>query len=212
MIGLWAVERGTLWAMDAGDRVPPVCQARAPAEFGEATTADAERLAAAMGLPDTGAVLARLRGGRRCFWLQVDGQIACYGWVTRGAEEVGELERLFHLRDDEAYIWDCATLPEWRGRRCYSALLSQIAHRMRDEQVARCWIGASRQNQPSIRAFGNAGFVPVVDVLYRRLWRLTLMRIYHAPRAPPSLLGHAYRILCDANERRVGHLLVGFRR
>src|SRR5690349_6737958 len=111
----WAVERGTLWAWERGDGLPPICPARVQAEFEELGLADVDDLAAAMDLPGPEPILRRIKGNRRCFSLRVAGQIAAYGWVTRGPECVGELERQFHLHDDEAYIWDCSTLPAWRG-------------------------------------------------------------------------------------------------
>src|SRR5262249_40519940 len=139
-------------------------------------------------------------------------QIVTYGWVTQGVECVGELERQFHLHDDEAYIWDCGTVPAWRGQGCYSALLSCIIHRLQREGAVRIWIGASRQNQPSIRGFASAGFNPVVDLTYRRLYRLTLMWIHPAPSNRRPLVSAAYRILLNAHERRLGQLIVGYKR
>jgi GNAT superfamily N-acetyltransferase len=171
---------------------------------------DIDDLAVAMNLPSPETIRQRLQGSRRCFILKVGAQIATYGWVTRGAECVGELERQFHLHDDEAYIWDCGTVPAWRGQRCYSALLSQIIYRLHHEGIPRLWIGASRQNQPSIRAFANAGFKAVLDVTYHRFYRLTLMWIHQAPRQP--LVSAGYRILLNEHERQFGQLFIGYKR
>jgi len=206
----WTVEYGTLWAVEPGASQPPICAARVETTFEELGVADAGDLASAMALPTPEPILRRLQGHRRCFGLKVAGQIASYGWVTRGAECVGELEREFQLRDDEAYIWDCGTVPAWRGQRCYSALLSQLLYHMHHEGVPRIWIGASRQNLPSVRAFANAGFQPVVDVTYRRFHRLSLMWIHHAPSAPRPLISAAYRILTDNHERRFGRMVIGY--
>src|SRR5262245_19401930 len=208
----WAVEHGTLWAAEIGDALPPICQARVEADFKEVGGADAHELAIAMNLPTPEPIQQRLLSDRRCFILRVADQIATYGWVTRGPECVGELERQFHLRDDEGYIWDCGTVPAWRGQGCYSALLSCIVHRLHREGVARIWIGASRENQPSIRGFAKAGFKPVVDLTYRRLYRLTSMWLHPAPAAPRPLVAEAYRILLTDRERRLGRLVVGYHR
>jgi ribosomal protein S18 acetylase RimI-like enzyme len=206
----WTVEYGTLWAVEPSVRLPPICSARVEAEFEELRFGDAGDLATAMNLPTPEPILRRLQNNRRCFSLKVAGQIASYGWVTRGTECVGELERQFNLHDDEAYIWHCGTLPAWRGQRCYSALLNQLIYRLHHEGVPRIWIGASLQNQPSIRAFANAGFQPVVDVAYRRLYYLTLMWIHHAPSARRTLVSAAYRILLNNHERRLGQLIIGY--
>jgi len=206
-----AVEDGTLWALETSDGLPPLCQARVATKFEEVGAGDLDSLAAAMNLPTPEPVRQRLHSGRRCFILKVGDEIATYGWVTHGVECVGELERQFYLHDDEAYIWDCSTVPAWRGQRCYSALLSQIIYRLHGESVARLWIGASRQNHPSVRAFANAGFNRIVDVVYRRFYRLTLMWIQSADSAPGPLVSAAYRILRNEHERRVGPLLIGFK-
>src|SRR5262245_6341977 len=136
----WAVECGTLWAVEMGDELPPVRPARVEAEFKEVGRADIAELAVAMNLSTPEPIRQRLQSNRRCFILRVVNQIASYGWVTRGAECVGELERQFHLRDDEGYIWDCGTVPAWRRQGCYSALLSYITHRLHREGAARIWI------------------------------------------------------------------------
>ena len=208
----WAVEYGTLWAWEAGNGLPPLCLARVAVEFNEVGLADLADLAAAMNLPTPAPIRQRLQGNRRCFSLRAAGQIITYGWVTFGVERVGELERQFHLHDDEAYIWDCGTAPAWRGQRGYSALLSQIIYRLHAEGIPRIWIGASRQNQPSIQGFVNAGFQPVIDLAYRRFFRLTLLWFRVAPNAAPALVSAAYRILLNEHERRWGQLAIGYKR
>src|SRR5690349_4054328 len=147
---LWKRERGTLWAIDAKEPLPPLCLARTQAEFAELRAEQLDELAGAMELADPELIQERLQRGRRAFILRAAGQIAAYGWVTRGVECVGELERQFQLRDDEAYIWDCGTVAAWRGQRFYSALLSQLIRELFREDTRRIWIGASRHNQASI--------------------------------------------------------------
>ena len=207
----WKLECGTLWAIDAAEQLPPLCPARAPTEFAEVRDEDHDQLAGAMSLPNPELIRQRLQGGRRCFSLRAGGQIVAYGWVTRGPECVGELEREFHLEDDEAYIWDCATIPAWRGERCYSALLSQLIHELFREDVRIIWIGASRDNQASIRGIANAGFNHVVDLTYRRAFRLTLIWFSRADTARSPILAAAYRILLSAHERRFGRLTLGYK-
>jgi GNAT superfamily N-acetyltransferase len=207
----WAVEHGTLWAIEMAGQSPPLCTTRVAAAFAEVSASEVAELAAAMELPTPAPAHERLRAGRRAFALRVDGRLAAYGWMTRGKECVGELERTFHLRDDEAYIWDCATLPGWRGQGFYSALLSQILRQLGRESLLRIWIGASRLNQPSVRGIANAGFAPVVDVDYRRLYRLTSLWIRVAPGAARPLVAAAYRILINAHERRIGPLALGYK-
>ena len=207
----WTVEYGTLWVFKTDNDLPPICPARVEFEFEEVGPAAIEALTVAMDLPTSEPLQQRFQANRRCFSLNVAGQIACYGWVTHGAEHVGELERQFRLRHNEAYIWDCATVPAWRGQRCYSALLNQIIYRLHQEGVARIWIGASRQNQPSIQGIANAGFQQIIDLTYRRFYHLTLLWFQEVPTAPPPLVSAAYCILLDDHERRFGPLAIGYK-
>ena len=179
--------------------------------FREAGPADIPALALAMNLPDTMLIEKRLQNSRRCFILQAGNQIVTYGWVTLGIESVGELERLFHLHENEAYIWHCGTIEAWRGQRCYSTLLSHIIHQLIAEGVACVWIGATRQNRPSVKGFINAGFQPVVDVVYRRFWHLSLFWVSPDPTARQSLVNEAYRILINEHEYRLGRLAIGYK-
>jgi len=171
----WAVEYGTLWGLETDNDLPPICPAHVEVEFKEVNLADIDDLVGAMGLSNPEPVQHRLQSGRRCFGLSVENRIITYGWVTCGVEYVGELDRRFNLHQDEAYIWDCGTLPAWRGQRCYSALLSRMIYRLHDEDIPRIWIGTSRLNRPSIRGIANAGFKSVVDCTYYRFYRMTFM-------------------------------------
>lgn len=208
----WAVERGTLWAIEPAAGLPPPCEARLPAIFKEVQGDETDALAAAMQRPDASKMVQeRLAGNRRCFVLKHDNQIVTYGWVTRGPEGVGELERRFNLLPTEAYIWDCVTLPQWRGQRLYSALLSELIYRLHNEGAPRIWIGASRENEPSVRGFVNAGFKPVLDLVYRRFLLLTVMWLDLARPPRNGLVQAAYRLLVNKHERRLGRLVIGFR-
>ena len=206
---LWTVEHGTLWVVEAGAALPPPVIARLDVSFAEARSADVDELAVAMSLPDTTEVHRRLATGRRCFVLRSANAIVCYGWVTQGPEDVGELERRFHFLPDEAYIWDCGTVAQLRGRRCYSALLSAIVRQLSGEGVTRVWIGASRLNRPSVRGMATAGFHPVVDATYRRVLSLASLWIRRDPSADAVLALAAERILIGSSERRFGPLVLG---
>jgi len=208
----WTVESGTLWAFETGNGLPPALSARVEAEFKELEAGEIDELTAAMNLPSSEPIHRRLEGNRRCFILKVEGQIATYGWVTQGVERVGELERIFHLSDDEAYIWDCVTLPAYQRQRCYSTLLNRIIYRLDRESVPCIWIGSSLPNEPSVRGFANAGFQPVIGLTYRRFYKLTILWFRAAPTAAAHLVSAAYRILVNNHEQRFGRLAIGYKR
>ena len=197
----WAFERGTLWALelDGAGTAPHTPPAPAPttagATFSELTPSDAQALAAAMGMADPGVVRARFADGRRCFAAYVAGALAAYGWASQGTERIGELERTLRMLPGEAYIWECATLPRYRRRGLYSALLCHIVGVLRAEGLRRLWIGASLDNAPSIRAFRVAGFRPVITLAYLRLLGLRRIWLRGDATAPPELIAAARRAL-----------------
>ena len=209
---LRAVEFGTFWLSEGASGLPLVSSSNATTVFGEASPNDGPALQSAMNLPNPEPIRHRFRTGRRCFSLRVADRIVAYGWATRGLESVGELEREFSLTDDEVYIWDCGTVPDWRGQGCYTALLNQMLRQFHQEGIARIWIGASRQNQPSIQGIVRAGFQHVMDVAYYRLWVLTLLRFIESPTARRSQLDAAYRVLTSKHERRWGRVALGIYR
>lgn len=193
---LWAWERGALWAMTL-DRDAPAPVTLTGATFGETTPATVAQVAAAMELAEPCVAMTRFAAGSRCFVAQVKGEIASYGWVSRGIESIGELERSLRMRPDEAYIWDCATLPAFRRRGLYSALLRHIAAALREEGVHRLWIGASVENHPSLRGFATAGFRPAVRVTFIRALALRHFWVRGAAGAPAALVADARSALVD---------------
>jgi len=209
----WAFERGTLWAMDlpgegqphGAAHVPP----RIPAAFGEIHRESAESLAAAMGRPGPEPVLRRFATGRRCFAAWIEDQIAAYGWVSQAAECIGELEREIQIQANEAYIWDCGTLPSYRRQRLYSALLSHILVKLHGEGVRRVWIGSSLHNRPSLQGFATAGFQPVVTLIYARIFNLRCLWMIGHRAAPGPLVTATRRALTADHERMWGPLVIG---
>ncbi len=206
---MWAFERGTLWAVELDRQTPAPVPPRLAAVFREAHRESAELLAAAMGLPQPEPVLRRLAAGRRCFAAWIEGRIAAYGWVSQAAECIGELEREIQLPAGEAYIWDCVTLPPYRRQRLYSALLSHIVARLHGQSVQRVWIGSSLDNRASIRGFANAGFRPVVELVYARLFELCCLWMIRHRTAPDHLVRAARRALTTDRERVWGSVMVG---
>src|SRR5262249_39384832 len=184
----WALERGALWAMDLRDPAAAPVLPQVAATFGEVEQDSITLLATAMGVADPRLVQQRLASGRRCFTACVTGSIAAYGWVSRSTECIGELERPIRLREDEAYIWDCATLAPFRRKLLYSALLSHVAAVLRDEGLQHLWIGASLRNQPSIQGFAAARFQPAAKFTYARLFSVSGLWMRGYPTASPALI------------------------
>jgi GNAT superfamily N-acetyltransferase len=196
----WAFERGILWGIDL-DMPPPPVEPRLDARFQECASESTATLADAMGLRDANEVRERMASGRRCMLALVGGRIAGYGWISVRPEYIGEQEREIKLQANEAYVWDCATMPGFRGQRLYSALLSRILTVLRAQGVRRAWIGTARSNVPSLRAFATAGFQPAVTLTFARLGRFHCLRIGTPRHAPSQLTVAARRALVKSDER-----------
>ena len=163
---------GTFWVLPLTGPAPAAAAPRVPATFEQVGPEAADSLAQAMGLEVPAPVLERFATGRRCYIARVAGALAAYGWVSLVEENIGEIGLNLHLQPGEAYIWDCATLPAYRGQRLYPALLSFITGKLRDEGLQSVRIGASHDNVPSHKGMQLAGFQPVADLLLRNhhLW------------------------------------------
>jgi ribosomal protein S18 acetylase RimI-like enzyme len=156
---------GTFWALSLEGTLPDAPRPRLAAQFARVDAEAAPLLARAMGLDDPAPVLQRFARQCRCYGAWVDGALAAYGWVTFDEERIGELGVRFRLAPGEVYIWDCATLPAYRGQRLYPALLGYIVKELQTEGLQLAWIGADTDNLASQKGFRLAGFQPVVDVL-----------------------------------------------
>ena len=204
----WAFERGALWAADVQGPRPAHVAPRRPAEFGEVSRAHADLVAHRVRLaPER--VQQRFAEGARCFAAHVEGQIAACGWVSQGSAWVGELERRLRLARGEVYIWDCVTLPAYRGQRLYPALLSCLLVTLRTEGVRRAWIGASLDNAASTQGIATAGFRPVVWARYGRLGRLYALWIGGYRQVPPQDIAAARAVMDSAHEARLGPVVLG---
>ena len=115
--------QGTIWVLHVDQEMPAVAP-RLRAEFSCLTLDLAPALAASTNSLSLTEITKRIESGRQCHVARVDGQIAAYGWVSFVEEDIGELNLRIKLLAGEAYIWDCATLPAFREKLLYSALLS----------------------------------------------------------------------------------------
>ena len=129
--------------------------------FGPLGADEAAGLAAAMGL-SISEVSARLTWSR-CHVGRDASRIACYCWVSRVETPIGEIDVTIEPNPGEVYIWDCATLPEYRRRGFFTRMLRHLVAALAAENLRRAWIGTVEDN-PAISAFDHAGFHLVLRV------------------------------------------------
>jgi GNAT superfamily N-acetyltransferase len=186
---------GTLWVLDLGEPLLVGPMPRVAVNFQRIGPEAAPLLAQAMGLENSVEVLRRFASGKRCYTGTVEGELATYGWVTYDEELIGELSLRIRLAPGETYIWDCATLPAYRGQRLYPALLWHMINDLRTEGLRRIWIGADADNLPSQTGIVLCSFQPIVDIVMDRVLAIRMSWARGCPGAPEQLVEDARRKL-----------------
>jgi len=184
---------GTIWALNL-DEPAPVITPLVAAIFRQVGSESAQAVGRALGGEATGEVLQRFETGRRCYTAWVDGALAAYGWVSINEEFVGELSLRLWLLPGEAYIWDCATVPIFRRKSLYSALLAYILGELHSEKLCRAWIGADMDNVASQRGIARAGFHHVADLAVEQVLPLRMAWVLGRPGIPDHLVTDARRV------------------
>jgi hypothetical protein len=186
---------GTLWLLELSELslIGPI--PRVEAHFQHVGSEAAPLIAEAMGLGSPEEVFKRFDAGKHCYIGNVDGVLATYGWVTFDKELIGELRLHIRLSPGEAYVWNCATLPEYRGLRLYPSLLWYIVGELQAQGLKRIWIGADADNLPSQVGMRLCGFHPIADFVLDYAVALQSMWIRGHSGAPEQCVEDARRAL-----------------
>jgi len=98
----------------------------------------------------------RLAQGAVCHGLLLDGRLANLGWTQLG---ILELDSGAVLRDKDAGgIFDCYTMPEYRGRGLYPKSIVGMMEKLQDAGAKKAMIGVDPDNVASMRGIEKAGF------------------------------------------------------
>jgi GNAT superfamily N-acetyltransferase len=97
--------------------------------------------------------------GHRLYLARIGAEIVAYGWAATKTASIGELGVEMRIAPNERYLWGFVTLPDWRGRGIYPALIQAILRHEADAD--RFWIGHDVGNGASASGILKAGFVPV---------------------------------------------------
>jgi ribosomal protein S18 acetylase RimI-like enzyme len=189
---------GTIWVLNLDEEAPAIIP-RLPADFRRLTLDLAPALASSTDSLTLTEITRRLESGRQCYAAWVEGQAVAYGWVSFEHEDIGELNLRIKLMPGEAYIWDCATLPAFREKLLYSALLVYILGELRAQNICRAWIGADNDNLASQKGMARAGFHHVADLVIERVLAMRQARVMGLPGVPESIVAEARRAF--ANDR-----------
>jgi len=195
---------GLFWTLRLAGPLPVAVSPRILATFQRADPQVAEELASAMGFADPTPVLRRFRQGRHCYVGRSEGRLVAYGWITFDEDVIGELGLRVRLLPAEAYIWDCATLPAYRGLYLYPALLACVQRELRDTGFQRIWIGMDADNLPSQAGVARAGFQHVIDILQVLNASARTFQADPAPGAlPEDVLAAQYMLFGDREMSRI---------
>jgi GNAT superfamily N-acetyltransferase len=148
----------------------------------------------------------RLSRGCRAFVGYAAGEVVAFGWLSSGAEWIGELGVEIRPPAGEAYVWNCFTLPAHRHRGYFRALLGQMVAITRDEGTSRLWIGAVDGGAES--AVTGTGFLPVLYFRAVTLGGVRWIIVRRPEGVDPGLLSTAMSMLGDGR----GPLRSSFRR
>lgn len=208
----WVFQRGLLWSVELNKLQTNPVTAHLPVEFSQIEKDSFDRLMTTVTQMDPitpQAVAKRFEIGRECFIAQVNGSIAAYGWVTRDLEYVGEFERELQVQEGEAYIWDCATLPDYRRQRLFSSLLAFITERLRREGIKQIWIIGLNAALEINSGVAEVGFQPVMRLTYLRLINRRMLMLTPLGGISTQQLASARRLLKMRGEQFYGRMLVG---
>ena len=148
----------------------------------------------------------RLGRGCRAFVGCAGGEVVAFGWLSTGAEWIGELGLEIRPPAGEAYVWNCVTLPAHRHRGYFRALLGQVVAVAREEGLSRLWIGAVDGGAES--AVTGTGFAPVLYFRAVTIGGLRWIRVRGADGVDSTLLSTAMSALGGGR----GQVRPGFRR
>jgi len=192
--------RGTIWVLNMDQEIPALLP-RVPADFCRLTPDLGPALASSTDSISLNEIISRLESGRQCYAARVDGQIVAYGWVSFEHEDIGELNLRIKLVPGEAYIWDCATVPAFRGNLLYSALLVYILGNLRTQNICPAWIGADLDNIASQKGIARAGFHHVADLVIERVLAMRQVWVSGLLGVPESIVAEARRAFLNDRDK-----------
>jgi RimJ/RimL family protein N-acetyltransferase len=111
----------------------------------------------------------RLQHGDEWFGWEHSGRVVSFGWICYRDRVIG----LRRMPEDEhrVFLYNFHTLPEYRGRGSYPALLRQMRHTLGREGRTQFIIDAHAWNHASLKGIEKAGFSPVARSTVRTYLR-----------------------------------------
>ena len=119
-------------------------------------------------MPRSGSATAR-----SCAIAHHETEVVAYCWLASTPVWVGEIGHAVVPGPEDVYLYDAFTMPGWRGRGLFSAVISPLLALARSRGRSRALIFVGAGNRASRRAIERAGFEIVHTVSRVELWGLT---------------------------------------
>ncbi len=152
----------------------PELAAGTDAEYSFLDNKSGEKIASLASLVGKDIVKARFEQGEVCGVAWSNSAVVSYCWLAFKQAEVGEINRYIKLREKELYLYDAFTLPDYRGRGLFPALLTAILGHARSQGYSRALIFSNSKNRPSLRGIEKAGFSLFQSIHFLKLLDLRL--------------------------------------
>ncbi len=179
-----------------GDPLPPL----APLSGFRAVATENYPLIAELAQLQLEDVQTRVHDSNQPYIAYLVGQPIAYGWSAAREGAIQELGLEFAIPMGNRYLWDFATLPEWRGRGVYPRLLQAILC-VEGLMVDRFWIGHTADNMASRRGIVKAGFQEVEALVASPAGSLHIMAMGSTARAQFSPMGLRLGVIEAHRER-----------
>lgn len=141
----------------------------------------------------------RLAEGHRAYVAWMGSAPVAYGWVATRVASIGELGIDVPVPPTDRYLWDFATLPEWRGRGIYPHLLQAIVRR-EAQDAERCWIIAAPENRASSAGIYKAGFTATAQLSFQTAGQAGLTALGPSERVRPGAIFLGVPVLQTTSE------------
>lgn len=111
----------------------------------------------------------RFSEGKKCFCAFLEGIPVFYGWVALacGTAPITEVDREYSVPQNAIYIYNCFTVPEYRGNKIYPRAILYMAKSFAATDIVQ--IGSLKHNIPSISAIRKLGFKEIGHFLYIKI-------------------------------------------
>ena len=191
---------GTIWMIDLDQPLPKI-KLEDDVDFQRIGPESVRILNNVMGGKPSNDIFKRFQTGRQCYTAWIKDNLAAYGWVSFNEEYVGELRLNLRMLPGEAYIWDCVTLPAYRNRHLYTALLVHILNELHAGPFCRVWIGADLDNVISQHGMQRAGFHHIANLVIARVLTMRQVWVEGQPGVPEKLVDEARRVFLGDRDK-----------